>query len=234
MSSKKEPEKMLDSWNDPILLRLEAIEKGLSELKEIADLKGSITMTNDQIIRLDSKIITIEKKMSEVISLADRVKALESKSTFEDNLVKAVMTVLRSVPQSQSQQIQASQYAPRPQARQPQGQSQAQQGQNQKPQHELEAELIANQAWLDEACPFSKAQGATWRALAANQAAGILVNNRIQQPRNYLHSIANWKDCHQLTRTKAKLALEIVKPQQPQQPQTPQQSQQNLPDEPPF
>jgi len=75
-----------------------------------------------------------------------------------------------------------------------------------------EAELRRNRAWLDEECPFQKANGRTWRQMAENQGEKILMNGKgPQPPRAYLHSIKVWQEAKTDYRLKSKVALELCK-----------------------
>lgn len=65
--------------------------------------------------------------------------------------------------------------------------------------------------WLDERCPYGKAQGRTWRDLAANKGEKISLKGIESAPRAYLHAIENWQNCESVwSKMKAKVALEIV------------------------
>jgi hypothetical protein len=101
--------------------------------------------------------------------------------------------------------------------------SQPEQSQKAKPQQpnqvkpepdEQKAEQWAREnleQWIDQACPFRKAQGRTWRELAENKGDKIDVNGRLSSPRAYLHALTSWRDCKVWQRTKAKVALDVVK-----------------------
>lgn len=65
--------------------------------------------------------------------------------------------------------------------------------------------------WLDERCPYKKAQGRSWRDLAANRGAKISLKGNDSMPRAYLHAIESWAQCESVwSRMKAKVALEVV------------------------
>ncbi len=66
--------------------------------------------------------------------------------------------------------------------------------------------------WLDQPCPFKRANSRSWRELAENQGAKISINGKGMQPtRAYLHAIENWKECKVWPRMKARVALNFVK-----------------------
>ena len=65
--------------------------------------------------------------------------------------------------------------------------------------------------WINEQCPFKKANGRTWRELAENKGEKIEVNGKLSQPRAYLHAIESWNTANTWARMKAKVALEVGK-----------------------
>ena len=79
---------------------------------------------------------------------------------------------------------------------------------------EVKAEKWAREnleVWLDQPCPYGKAQGRTWRDLAANKGEKINLKGIESMPRAYLHAIENWQDCESVwKKMKAKIALEVV------------------------
>ena len=72
--------------------------------------------------------------------------------------------------------------------------------------------------WLDEVCKAEKANGNTWRQLAANEAEQIPIKGKPQCSRAYLHVLEKDKTASPWSRMKAKVALEIVKPSVAKQP----------------
>lgn len=98
-------------------------------------------------------------------------------------------------------------------------QSQAQEGQSgaagtAKPVDEEKAEKWIREnleQWLDQPCPFKKAQGRTWRQMAQNAGEKILIKGKPLPPRAYLHTIEGWAACNVWARLKAKVSLEIGK-----------------------
>lgn len=65
--------------------------------------------------------------------------------------------------------------------------------------------------WLNDRCPYEKALGRTWRAMAMNIGGKIDINGKISSPRQYLHAVANWQACESTwTRIKARVALEVI------------------------
>ena len=65
--------------------------------------------------------------------------------------------------------------------------------------------------WLDQPCPFAKAQGRSWKQLCKNEGEKIVIKGKLMPPRAYLHVLENWDECQAWSKLKAKVALEFGK-----------------------
>ena len=65
--------------------------------------------------------------------------------------------------------------------------------------------------WLDQPCPFAKAQGRSWKQLSKNEGERIVIKGKLMPPRAYLHTLERWDGCHAWAKLKAKVALEFGK-----------------------
>ena len=65
--------------------------------------------------------------------------------------------------------------------------------------------------WLDQPCPFAKAQGRSWKQLCQNEGEKIVIKGKPMPPRAYLHVLENWDECQAWAKLKAKVALEYGK-----------------------
>jgi len=146
---------------------------------------------NSRVVILDD---AVEKAHSQTEQLKIQIKSLQQRNLALEQRLNLLENEIQTLKQGLAER----------------GQTEQNQVDKQDPEQSVEDELSLDLTWLDETCPFKKADGRTWRQMAVNQGEKIPMNGRGPQvPRMYLHSIENWKDAVPEIRIKAKLALRL-------------------------